>query len=216
MLSNTSKLLTFLHVIIFVAGVGATSTLAQTYQNSPLTWGLKAGLNVADLYGDDAKDSDVREGFSGGLFLNYRINNYWALQPEVLFSTKGADLESGLTGENGPAKYEFGYLDIPVLVKFYIPAGTTLSPNLYAGPEVGIKLYADSNDNDIDDELKAAEFAIAFGAGLDFNLGSDPIAFIRTVGLDLRYSLGLTDVFDTPGEPEARNGVFLAALFLGF
>lgn len=216
MLINKSKLLTILHIIIFVAGVGVTSTHAQTYQNESLTWGVKAGLNISDLYGDDAKDSDVKAGFSGGLFFNYHLNNYWSIQPEVLFSTKGADLESGLTGENGPAEYEFGYLTIPVLAKFYIPAGSTLSPNFYAGPEVGFKLYADSNDNDINDELKTAEFAIAFGAGLDFNLTSDPTNFIRNAGIDLRYSLGLTDVFDTPLEPEARNGALLVALFFGF
>lgn len=216
MLINKLKLLTFLHIIIFVVGAGITPTLAQTYPQEPLTWGLKAGVNVSDFYGDDINQTDARENFSGGILLNYRFNEYWALQPEVIFNIKGADLESGLTGENGSAEYEVGYLNIPVLAKFYIPAGSLLSPNLYAGPEVGFKLYADSNNNDINDELKDAEFGIAFGAGLDFNLGSDPTDFIRTIGLDLRYSLGLTDVFDTPPEPEARNSVFLAALFLGF
>lgn len=208
--------LTFITLIIFILGVGVTSTLAQTYEKESLTWGLKAGVNVSDLYGDDVGQTDVRGNFSGGILLNYRFNDYWALQPEVIFNIKGADVASGLAGENGPAEYEFGYLNIPVLAKFYIPTGSVLSPNLYAGPEVGFKLYGDSNNNDINDELKDAEFGIAFGAGLDFNLGSDPSDFIRTVGLDLRYSLGLTDVFDTPQEPEARNGTFTAALFLGF
>lgn len=216
MLINKYKLLTFLQVIIFTVGVGITSTLAQTHQNKPLTWGIKAGLNASDFYGDDVNGSDVRTGFTGGLFFNYRFNDNWGLQPEVLFSTKGADLDSGLTGENGPASYDLGYLNVPVLAKFYAPVGTLLSPNLYAGPEVGFKLYGDSNDNEIDDELKAAEFSIVFGAGLDFNMGSDPTDFIQTAGIDLRYSLGLTDAFDTPQEPEARNGAFLVALFLGF
>lgn len=218
MLINKPKLLglTFLHIIIFVIGVGITSALAQTYQKEPLTWGLKAGVNVSDFYGDDADGSDVRTGFSGGLLFNYRFHKYWALQPEVLFSTKGADLESGLTGENGSTEYELGYLNIPVLAKFYIPTGSTVQPNLYAGPDVGFKLYGDADNSDIGDQLKDAEFGIAFGAGLDFNLGSDPTNFIRTVGLDLRYTLGLTDIFDTPEEPEARNSVFLGAIFLGF
>lgn len=216
MLINKYKLLTFLQVIIFLPGVGITSTIAQTHLNESLTWGLKAGLNISDLHGDDVIDPDVNVGFSGGLFLNYRFNNHWALQPEVLFSTKGADLESGLTGENGPANYRFGYLDIPVLAKFYIPAGTALSPNLYAGPEVGFNHYAESNDIEIEDELKTEEFAIAFGAGLDINLSSDPTDFIRSAGVDLRYSPGLTNVFDTSPESEARNGAFLVALFLGF
>lgn len=218
MLINKSKLLgiTLLNSIIFIMGLGITTTSAQPYQKEPLTWGLKAGISVSDFYGNDADGSDARAGFSGGLFLNYRFNDYWALQPEVLFRTKGADLESGLTGENGPTEYELGYLTIPVLAKFYIPVGSPLRPNLYAGPDVGFKLYGDANDRDIDNQLKDTEFGLAFGAGLDYNLGSDPVQFIRTVGLDLRYTLGLTNIFDTPEESEARNGVFSAALFLGF
>jgi len=218
MLINKPKLsgLTFLFIIIFIAGTGIMPTAAQSYQNEPLTWGLKAGVNVSDFYGDAAEGSDVRSGFSGGLLFNYRFDDYWALQPEVLFSIKGADLESGLTGEDGPTEYELGYLNIPVLAKFYIPTGSATTPNLYAGPDVGFKLYSDANDRDIDDQLKDVELGIAFGAGLDFNLGSNPVNFIRTVGLDLRYTLGLTDIFDTPEEPEARNSVFSAALFLGF
>lgn len=218
MLINKAKRLglTFITLIIFILGVGITSTVAQTYQKEPLTWGIKAGVNISDFYGDDIGSTDARTGFSGGLLFNYRFNDYWAIQPEILFSTKGADVESGLTGENGPAEYELGYLNIPVLAKFYIPAGPTLTPNLYVGPEVGFKLYGESNNSDIDEQLKDAEFGIAFGAGLDLNLGSDPANFIRTTGLDLRYSLGLTDAFDTPQEPEAKNGAFLATLFLGF
>lgn len=218
MLINTIKRkgLTFITLLMFILGVGITTTSAQTSQKEPFTWGIKAGVNVSDFYGDDADNSDVRAGFSGGLLFNYRFNSYWAIQPEVLFNIKGADLDTGLAGENGPAEYEFGYLNVPVLAKFYIPTGSALTPNLFAGPEVGFKLYGESNDSDIDDELKDAEFGIAFGAGLDLSTGSNPANLIRTVGLDLRYSLGLTDVFDTPQEPEARNGVFQAALLLGF
>ncbi|SHF91515.1 Outer membrane protein beta-barrel domain-containing protein [Fodinibius roseus] len=217
LINNIKRIsLTFITLIIFILGAGVTSTFAQTHQQEPLTWGLKAGVNVSDFYGDDVGQTDVRGGFSGGILLNYRFNDYWALQPEVIFNMKGADVSSGLIGENGPVDYEFGYLNVPVLAKFYIPTGSLFSPHLYAGPEVGFKLYGDSNSNDIDDELQDAEFGIAFGTGLDYNLGSDPTDFIRTVGLDLRYSLGLTDVFDTSQEPEARNGVFSAALFLGF
>lgn len=218
MLINKAKRsgLTFIGLVIFITEVGLTSAFAQTYPKEPLTWGVKAGTNIADFYGNGVQNSDTRTAFSGGIFFNYRFHDYWALQPEVLFSAKGADLATGITGENSPVKYELGYLDVPVLAKFYIPTGSAFSPNLYAGSNVGFKLYGDANERDIDEELKTVDFGIAFGAGLDVNISSRPADLIRTVGLDLRYTLGLTDLFDTSEEPSASNGVFLAALFLGF
>jgi len=217
-MQTKSKLLalTFTYILIFIAGVGITSSYGQTYQKEALTWGIKAGVNASDLYGNDADGSEFRQGFSAGLLFNYRFNRYWAVQPEVLYSMKGADQVPGMVGETGSVDYEFGYLEIPVLAKFYIPTGTAFTPNLNAGPQAGFKIYGESNDSDIDDGLKDFEFGIVFGAGLDFNLGSAPTNLIRTVGLDLRYTLGLTDVFDSPEEPDARNGAFTAAVFLGF
>lgn len=208
--------LTFIGLVIFITGMGLTSVFAQAYQKEPLTWGIKAGPTISDFYGDDADDTDNRTELSGGVLFNYRFHRYWALQPEFLFSTKGATLALGLTGEQDETEYEFGYLNIPLLAKFYIPTGSILSPNLYAGPNVGIKLYGKANNRDLDNQLKDAELGIAFGAGLDLNLGSKPTDLIRTVGLDLRYTPGLTDLFDIPEKPEVRNEVFLAALFLGF
>lgn len=207
----------FITLMVAVVVLGIPSTFAQTYLKEPLNWGIKAGMNTSDFNGEDTVNSEVREDFSGGIFLNYRFNGRWALQPEFIFNKKGADLEPGLTGENGMARYEFGYLNIPVLAKLYIPVGSLLSPNLYAGPEIGLKVYGESNNSDIDGELKDNEFGLAFGAGLDINVGSSPENLLRTVGLDVRYSLGLTNVFDnTPQVREARNTVLFAAFFLGF
>ena len=218
MLINEPKRLglSFISLTMIVTAVAITSVTAQTYPTEPLTWGVKAGINTSDFLGKDAANSEIQEDFSGGILLNYRFNDYWALQPEFIFNRKGADLDRGLTGENGPARYEFGYINIPVLVKYYIPSGMRFSPNLYAGPEAGFKLYGESNGSDINRDLNNTEFGVAFGVELDFSLGSDPTNLIRTVGLDFRYSLGLTEIFDTPQKPEARNGVFFAALFIGF
>lgn len=207
----------FITLMVVIVVLGIPSTFAQTYPEELISWGIKAGINTSDFNGDDAVNSEVREDFSGGIFLNYRFNERWSLQPEFIFNQKGADLEPGLTGEKDMAAYKFGYLNIPVLAKLYIPVGSMLSPNLYAGPEVGLKVYGESNNSDISEELKDTEFGLAFGAGLDVNIGSNPENLIRTVGLDIRYSLGLTNVFDdTPQVREAKNSVFLTALFIGF
>jgi opacity protein-like surface antigen len=216
--SNTKKHIVIPLMLMVFALVSTTQRAqAQNINDSPLHWGIKGGVNVTTMYGDEVNNADVRAGFTGGLFLNYRFTRNWSIQPEVLFSMKGADLSQGVTGETGSADYEIGYLEIPVLAKYTFSTHSMVKPYLNAGPQVGFALWGDSNDRDLDDDqLKDAEFAIAAGGGVDLAVASSPDDFIQTVGLDLRYTLGLTDAFDVPGDPEARNQAFIAAITVGF
>lgn len=211
---TTLTAITLFNILFLVIGANINTTTAQTTQTDPLTWGVKAGVNAADLYGDDVSSSDTRAGFNGGLFVNYRFSKMFGVQPEVLFTQKGGDLSNGLA-ENGTTEYSLNYLEIPVLAKFYIPTNSMLEPNIYVGPKVGFNLSGEANDTDIDDDLKNADFGLAFGAGLDFNMGPKR-NMLKTVGLDVRYTLGLTDTFDLPNEPDVKNSVFTAAVTLGF
>lgn len=194
--------------------LNTTQLQAQDYR--PVSWGLKAGINAADMYGDDVGGTSAISGFSGGAWLNFRMADYFSLQPEVLFSSKGSDVNMSLMRETGTTEYRFGYLEIPVLTKLHVPTGSNLEPNLYAGPELGFILYGDANDIDIDDQMTDTEFGLVFGGGLDLNVAQSSADFIQTIGLDLRYTLGLTDAFDVTGDPDAKNGAFTAAISLGF
>lgn len=64
----------------------------QPTQAQELRAGLRAGLNAAKLYGDDEPGTEARLLFSGGGFLTYQPTADFALQPELLFSAKGADV----------------------------------------------------------------------------------------------------------------------------
>ncbi len=208
--------LTIIPILLAALLIGSAAH-AQSLQDQPLRWGLKGGVNVTTMYGDQVHGPAARAGFTGGLFLNYRFTPNWSIQPEVLFSIKGADLDQGVIGETGSADYELGYLEIPVLAKYTFETNSIAKPYLNAGPQVGFSLYGDSNGRDIKrDQLKDAEFALAFGGGVDFVVASSPSDFIKTVGLDLRYTLGLTDTFDVPGDPETKNHAFIGAITIGF
>ena len=69
-----------------------------------------------------------------------------------------------------------------------------------------VKLYGEQDDMDLGPELKGTDVGIAFGAGLDYNLGFSYL-WERRILLDVRYTLGLTNIFDRAGDPEVRNGV---------
>lgn len=214
---NQLKSLGFFTVILVAILLFVSSTAnAQRTKSAPLSWGLKGGINLATFYGDDVNDTEIATGFNGGLFFNYAFSARLSLQPEMLFSMKGAELDNSVSGEETTTDYELGYLEVPVLFKYHLVTGNILHPNILVGPAVGFKLFGDANDRNIDDEIQDAEFGLTFGGGLDAEVASSPTDFIQTVGLDLRYTLGLTDVFDIAGEPSAKNRVFTIALAVGF
>lgn len=177
--------------------------------------GLKAGLNFANLHGDDVEDLDSKMGFCAGGFITYSINDMFAIQPEVLFTMKGAKQEEEVWGETLKVTMSLNYLEIPVLAKLSIPSQGSFVPNLFVGPYLAIKLtgkakveYAgESEEEDIED-LKGTDFGLVFGAGVDFVLGSSKVT------VDARYTLGLTTIDASEGEADVKNGVF--SLMVGY
>ena len=72
--------------------VSAGTAHAQT------SFGVKAGINLANLSIDDADDTfdpENRTGFVAGVFVTVRGGGVFAFQPEVLFSQQGAKFSDG-------------------------------------------------------------------------------------------------------------------------
>jgi len=172
-------------------------------------YGLKAGLNLANLGGDDAEYTDVdkkmRMGFTVGGFVTYSINEMFAIQPEVLYTQKGAKYEDPDDDFKETDKYE--YLEIPVLAKFTIPTEGNISPNLFVGPALGILMSAkwdwewgdESGSEDMKDDSKSTDFGLVFGAGVDIGMPHSAIT------IDGRYTLGLTTICEPYTDPETEE-----------
>lgn len=194
--------------------------------------GVKAGLNIATLTGDDIEDAKSKTGFAFGGFVTYEVNEMFFLQPELLFTMKGAKFEDEYTEEEDDyvyyEKYEgswnLNYLEIPVLAKFNIPMEGNIKPNVFLGPSLGINIGATydkdyeywvkdengdiiaeesgSDDGDIED-IKGVDFGLVFGAGVDFG----------KITADVRYNLGLSTIADE-GDAKIKNSVI--SLMLGY
>lgn len=191
--------------------------------------GVKAGMNITNLKGDDVEDMDAKIGFTFGGFVTYQINESFSLQPELLFTMKGAKSEySDYEEEEDYEYYEkyedtysLNYLEIPVLAKMAIPMSGNVQPCVFIGPSLGINLsakydedysykeYEDgeliysesgSEDGDIDDN-ESIDFGLNFGAGVKYN----------NITFDARYNLGLSDVIK---DVKAQNSVF--SFMLGY
>ncbi len=191
----------FATVVVFT--LSSASVSAQG-----LTAGLKAGMNIANLHGKDVKEvigADLvsKMGFCAGGFITYNINDMFAIQPELLFTMKGAKIEEAGYKET----IKLNYLEIPVLAKLSIPTPGNVKPNLFVGPSLAIKLSAkvkweeagESGEEDLE-EVKSTDFGLVFGGGVDFALGQGKLT------VDARYTLGLATADDSEEELDIKNG----------
>lgn len=150
--------------------------------------GLKAGLNSANVNVDGV---DAASSFHGGLYSLIKLSKI-GIQPEILYSPQKN--ESNVLGST--IESEKVYIDIPVMVKFYLAAGV----NLQAGPQFGILTSAETAGVDVKDGLKGSDVSAAIGAGWDAPFG---------LQLNARYILGLGDINDDPtATTEVKNRTF--------
>ena len=170
----------------------ATSGVAFA-QTPDVKIGAKAGLNFSTV--SDYPGSKSKTGFHVGAVAEIFINEKFAVQPEVLYSTQGV---------KGPYSFKasYDYINVPIMAKYYVMDGLSVQ----AGPQVGFLVKAEEEENemgiketyDIKDLTKKVEFGLNFGVGYELPMG---------VFADLRYNLGLSKL-DKDGEGSAKNRVF--------
>lgn len=180
---KTSAVILFLFGCIFIVPAQA--------QDSRM--GIKGGLNVTNLYVDDVNDENARFGFNLGLYGQILSSDVFAIQPELLFSTKGSRWEyTGAFNQN--VTLNTNYLDLPVLA--VIKLGKTAE--IHVGPYAGYLLsanikydgdVANGTDNIDRDDLNTVDFGLAGGFGLNFG----------AMQVGARYNYGLSEVAKSNG-----------------
>ncbi|MFD2248638.1 porin family protein [Pontibacter ruber] len=158
--------------------------------------GIRAGANLSSFEGDDTDGLESMWGFHGGLTANVPITeDFFSVQPELLFSKKGAESEDDVV------KYKLSYLDVPVLAR--INAGPVY---FEGGPQVSFRIGGDIevDDQNVDDDLdqfKATSLGYAFGVGL----GSVPMG----LSVGVRYNGDISKLNDNDNAADWRNSLFL-------
>ena len=153
--------------------------------------GIKGGLNVSNLYIDDLEDENARYGINVGLFGQVLASETFAIQPELLYSTKGSKaFYEGIVDQT--VKYNINYLDLPVLAVFKLGE----SAEIHVGPYASYMLNANisysgdiiNGDDEIDrDHLKSFDYGLVGGFGLNFG----------AVQVGARYNYGLAKIADS-------------------
>jgi hypothetical protein len=170
--------------------------------------GVKGGVNMGDLSGDDAPDdTSMRNGFMGGAFVGAEFAEGFGVRLEGLYVMKGATApDDSLTTVDVTTKVD--YIEFPVLFVASFPSGEKVNLSVFAGPTFAFTVNAEAEaegygSEDISDFVKGFEFGAAFGAGFEYKLSSASII------IDARYSLGATsaaeDDVDTGETIDVKN-----------
>lgn len=171
-------------------------------------FGIKGGVNMSNLYSDsdDIDDENALWGFNAGIFAAFPIADKVFIQPEILYTTKGAELDYNVSGVAGTNKFKLNYIEVPLLVRFNLTENFNVHVGGYASYLVNAKLTGEG-DIEFDNELDADDFE-RFDAGLSAGVGLD----FNPVSIGLRYNYGLTTIGkerETLGNtytfPDAKN-----------
>ncbi len=191
---------------VLLSTVAALTMMTGAASAITLEAEAKTGLTVATVSGDTFKDTKSRLAPSMAIGLNVGLTDMFTIQPELKYAMKGTKVDNDFTKETA----EIDYLEIPLLFKFNVPAVPVISPSVYAGPALAILTGAnrvpDEGDKiDVKDNTKGTDFGMALGGAAAVSAGPGKVV------LDLRYTLGLTNVPDSD-DADAKNRAFDAMI----
>jgi hypothetical protein len=190
--------------ILFLLGTNST-LYAQEKGNffggdRATRFGFKGGANVSQLYIDQVDGNSERSkwGWHAGIFVKAPVSDYFAFQPELLYSNAGTKVSyqgSNLLGVRaGEVRYNLNYVQVPLL------AAITLGPvSLQFGPYGSYLIDANIRNLQIDDPLEPTG-----GIGLDesdferfdYGLVGGVAMDIKGFQLGVRYNYGLREISD--------------------
>ena len=196
-------------VVLFMTA--SFGMLQAQEENVTTEFGVKGGFNMSNFLSDDdeATDENILYGFNAGVYATLPISDFVAIQPEILFTTRGSKLEYNSDIASGDAKFKLNYIEVPLLVRVNITKNFNLQAGGYASYLVSSKLTGDGAvefDEDIDtDDLNKFDAGIVAGVGVDFS----------PISIGVRYNYGLTTIGkertiagETYTFPDAKNSIF--------
>lgn len=157
---------------------------------SDFGFGVKAGLNVASLGGDEVYNYSAKPGFHAGVVLDVPFGDKISIQPEVLISLQGS---GGFFLED----LNFLYLNLPIMGKYNVWDELFIE----AGPQIGFLLSNNLDGNAFGgggafDQTNSLDLGLAVGAGYRLN---DNFYF------QLRFSAGIINAIE---DVTSKNRVF--------
>lgn len=185
---------------LLIAPILGTAVAQSAAPTPPRRVGITVGVNSSTIDGTDAQDAKRRTGIMAGVLLVAPVTPIFAIQPELLYTMKGAKFnDAGVTGT-----LKMNYIEIPVLARFDVSSSSGVRPFFYVGPSISFKASCDltaefqgrSETTSCDDatagqtNIKSVDYGAIVGAGLAFDVSG------RAFTLGARYDHSLAKISD--------------------
>lgn len=196
--------------LAFVAVLGFAG---KTNAQSSTRVGLKAGLTYMTLGSATSNgisvNYDFRPGFQGGITFEAPLSESVSFNPQLLYTQKGGNVNTTISGINFKGFTQVNYLDLPLLFGF------KANPKLafFAGPQVSFlmstKTVATVNNTTVTSTDKTGVKSTLLGG----NLGAG-YEISNNVGINLNYLFDFGHAGEGSNDTGERNSGF--ALTLGY
>ena len=157
---------------MMVATLSANAQLADgTFSLQP-----KAGLTLSEITSNDAR---IKAGFTAGVEAQYQMKSWFGLAAGVQYAQQGSKVKGV------DPKISLGYINVPIMAKFYPVKGLALGAGIQPGFMTSAKITGDNADVNIKDNCNTFDFSIPLSVAYE-----SPIGLI----IEARYNAGLTNV----------------------
>lgn len=196
---------------IIIIILGFLVYVENTHAQSAFKNGIRTGLSLVNLHGNDVENSQGLLAFNGGYFVDYSFSSYFSIEPEINLAFEGA---SKVEINSFPfSKVSISYIQIPVLFKINptISWADRIKPSIFVGPALKLNVAKDlegevlgntSGAFSLDEEVNSTAWDCVLGARATIK---------EAYFLDLRYGYGISEVFEN-GDVNTNS----LALSIGF
>jgi hypothetical protein len=183
-------------------------------------FGIKGGVNLSNMYTNDVNDKNTKIGFNGGVFLKAALSDHFAIQPEVLLTMKGAELDYNNDFVSGTGNFSLNYVEVPLLAVINITPNFNIHGGVYAASLINVTVTNKGTISSFDfakdlgrDNFETLDYGLVGGIGFNFNLVSFGVRYdygMNTVGKSYDFS-GVSHVF-----PDGKNSALQLYLGISF
>ncbi len=187
--------------VFFVAALSMSvfMTNAQQSRYPQAEFGVKGGLDIANVNVEGSNNPDTKVSGYLGLLAHIHLSRQFAFQPELLFSGQG--FKETMAGKDYTTA--LNYITIPLLGQLMLGNGFRIETGPQPGVLVSAHTKSDGSSTNDKNDFKTGDLSWVFGIGY-----VGPMGF----GVDARYNLGLSNISDDYSE-KIHNSVLAIGVF---